>query len=281
MNALPTTSTNGITGTWSPELNNTATTEYTFTPTIGECATKAKLIITVNATLTTPTFFAVADVCSGASMNALPKTSSNGIIGTWSPELNNTATTEYTFTPTIDQCATIAKLTITINVVAIPIGVSPQILTVANTSSATIADLVVSPTNVLWYTSLSDATLGVNVLGSTTVLTTGATYYVVSVAGDCSSSPLAISTTIALITADFDASNLNFYPNPTSGIVIIKYSKKIVEVSVVNLLGQVVLNKKTNATEVEIDLSSFPIATYLFNVVSDGKTQIIKVIKDK
>jgi guanyl-specific ribonuclease Sa len=45
---LPTTSLNGITGTWLPALNNTATTTYTFTPTPGQCATTTTLTITVN-----------------------------------------------------------------------------------------------------------------------------------------------------------------------------------------------------------------------------------------
>src|SRR4030095_15456611 len=40
---LPTTSNNGITGTWAPALNNTATTTYTFTPTAGQCATTTTL----------------------------------------------------------------------------------------------------------------------------------------------------------------------------------------------------------------------------------------------
>ena len=31
--ALPTTSINGIAGTWSPAIDNTTTTTYTFTPT--------------------------------------------------------------------------------------------------------------------------------------------------------------------------------------------------------------------------------------------------------
>jgi hypothetical protein len=114
LNALPTTSLNGITGTWAPALNNTATTTYTFTPTAGQCATTATLTITVNANVT-PTFNPVAPICSGGTLNALPTTSLNGITGTWAPALSNTATTTYTFTPTAGQCATTATLTITVN----------------------------------------------------------------------------------------------------------------------------------------------------------------------
>src|SRR4029450_13553150 len=114
LNALPTTSNNGITGTWSPALNNTATTTYTFTPTAGQCATTTILVITVNPNIR-PTFTAVAPICSGATLAALPTTSNNGITGPWSPALNNTATTTYTFTPAAGQCATTATLTITVN----------------------------------------------------------------------------------------------------------------------------------------------------------------------
>src|SRR5690606_20431151 len=97
--ALPTTSTNGITGTWSPAINHTSTTLYTLAPTAAVCATTTTSTITVNPNVT-PTFAAVGPYCSGAAIPALPTTSTNGITGTWSPAINNTATTLYTFTPT-------------------------------------------------------------------------------------------------------------------------------------------------------------------------------------
>jgi gliding motility-associated-like protein len=112
--ALPTTSQNGITGTWAPAINNAATTTYNFTPTAGLCATTSTLTITINPNIT-PTFAAVGPYCSGAVISALPTTSQNGITGTWAPAINNTATTTYTFTPTAGQCATTNTLTITIN----------------------------------------------------------------------------------------------------------------------------------------------------------------------
>jgi gliding motility-associated-like protein len=116
---LPTTSLNGVVGTWSPALNNTATTTYTFTPNVGQCATTATLIISVNTSIV-PTFNPVAPICSGAVLVALPTTSTNGIVGVWTPVLNNTATATYTFTPVIGQCATTATLTITVNPVIVP-----------------------------------------------------------------------------------------------------------------------------------------------------------------
>ncbi|SHG36285.1 gliding motility-associated C-terminal domain-containing protein [Flavobacterium fluvii] len=115
LSALPTTSTNGITGTWSPALNNTATTTYTFTPTAGQCATTTTITITVNPNVV-PTFAPVGPICSGAALPPLPTVSTNGINGTWSPAtINNTATTTYTFTPSAGQCATNTTMTIVVN----------------------------------------------------------------------------------------------------------------------------------------------------------------------
>ena len=113
LSALPTTSNNSITGTWSPALNNLATTTYTFSPLTGQCATNGSMSITVNPNVT-PTFTQVPTICSGAALSALPTVSNNAISGNWSPVLNNSATTIYTFTPSIGQCSSNATLTITV-----------------------------------------------------------------------------------------------------------------------------------------------------------------------
>jgi gliding motility-associated-like protein len=154
--ALPTTSTNGITGTWSPALNNAATTTYTFTPTTGQCATPTTLTITVTPP-TTPTFNPIAPICSGTALAALPTISTNGIMGTWSPALNNTATTTYTFTPNAGQCATTTTLTISVNA-----GTTPTFNPVAPICSGTpLAALPTTSTNGItgtWSPALNNAT---------------------------------------------------------------------------------------------------------------------------
>jgi gliding motility-associated-like protein len=110
---LPTTSINGISGLWSPAVDNTQTTTYTFTPTAGQCAATTTLQVSVGAQQT-PTFAAVGPYCSGASFS-LPTSSIEGFTGSWSPAIVSTATTSYTFTPTVGQCATSANLSVTIN----------------------------------------------------------------------------------------------------------------------------------------------------------------------
>ncbi|SFN47853.1 gliding motility-associated C-terminal domain-containing protein [Bizionia echini] len=111
---LPTTSTNGVTGTWSPSIDNTTTTTYTFTPDVGQCAVQQTMEIIVNPSVT-PVFTQVAPICEGDALAPLPTTSNNGIIGTWSPALDNTATTIYTFTPNAGQCSANQTMEIVVN----------------------------------------------------------------------------------------------------------------------------------------------------------------------
>jgi len=107
---LPATSTNGISGSWSPAINNTATTTYTFTPDPNQCASSTTLTVQVSNS-NTPTFNPIPPICAGGTIN-LPSTSTNGISGSWSPSINNTATTTYTFTPNPNQCASSTTLTV-------------------------------------------------------------------------------------------------------------------------------------------------------------------------
>jgi hypothetical protein len=116
-NGLPT----GVSASW---LGNTITISgtptlagtYNYTiPLTGGCGTvNATGTITVTAP-TTPTFTQVGPYLSGASIPALATTSTNGISGTWSPAISNTATSTYTFTPSAGQCGTTTTMTITIN----------------------------------------------------------------------------------------------------------------------------------------------------------------------
>jgi uncharacterized protein (TIGR02145 family) len=80
----------------------------------GSCTSFSE--VTINSMpLTTPTFTQVGPYNSGASIPALPTISTNSITGTWSPAINNTVTTTYTFTPSAGQCGTTTTMTITIN----------------------------------------------------------------------------------------------------------------------------------------------------------------------
>jgi gliding motility-associated-like protein len=111
--ALPSTSNNGISGTWTPAFNNTTTTTYTFIPGPGQCALTQTLTVVVNQPVT-PTFNSIGPICNGETL-ILPSTSLDNISGTWSPASNNAATTIYTFTPAEGECSIPVNLTIVVN----------------------------------------------------------------------------------------------------------------------------------------------------------------------
>nr|WP_294933997.1 LamG-like jellyroll fold domain-containing protein [uncultured Flavobacterium sp.] len=178
----------------------------------------------------------------------------------------------------VNGCHT-ETLDLTINSATEVTGDGTQSFSVANLSEATIEDLVVSPINVTWYGSLADATADTNALPAGTQIVDGATYYAVNDENTCSSTPFAVTVAVTLGTDNFDVASFRYYPNPTSGMLTISYSKEISEITLINLLGQTLFTKKANALEVQIDLSSLPTATYLVNIVSEGQTKTIKVLK--
>ena len=196
---------------------------------------------------------------------------------TW-PANGVTYTTAQTGVTVVTGCNT-ATLNLTINTSPTPTGNATQTFNVVNLNDATIANLIVSPAGVIWYGSLADAQAGTNPLVSTTVLNNGATYWAVNVSGGCRSTPFGVTVTVALGSDGFDNANFSFYPNPTSNRLTISYSNAITKVTVMNLLGQILQENKSNELQVSVDLSSYPSATYLIKVEADAKSKIIKVVK--
>ena len=113
----------------------------------------------------TPTFSSVQTVyCSGSSIPPLPTTSDQGITGSWSPAINNTTTTTYTFTPTAGQCATSQTLTITISAGNNIINFVGQNVTTNQTVTNPCGDINVQNVNVT-----SGAKLTLDATGTTTI----------------------------------------------------------------------------------------------------------------
>ena len=161
---IPTTSNNGIIGTWSPAFDPNTTTTYTFTPNAGQCAATVDMTIGITP-LTTPDFTPIADVCIGTSLT-IPTTSNNGITGTWSPAFDPTTTTLYTFTPNPNQCANQTTMTIGITPLTTPdftpitdvcIGTSLTIPTTSNNGIIGTWSPAFDPNTTTTYTFTPDA----------------------------------------------------------------------------------------------------------------------------
>ena len=111
------------------------------------------------------------------------------------------------------------------------------------------------------------------------MLVDGATYYAVQTLNECSSIPLAVIVSEVLGTPSFDMENLKAYPNPTTDVLNISYSKTIESVTVFNLLGQKVIDKKANDSNIKIDMSSLEAGAYLVKLSSGQISKTIRVLK--
>ena len=116
-----------------------------------------------------PLFAAVAPICKDAAIAALPTTSINGIVGTWSPEMNNKQTTQYTFSPAEGQMATKVNMTIEVQTTSAPIGLTKQPFLV----NKAIKDIEVIGSDVVWYHSEQDALAYVNPIAANEAVIAG------------------------------------------------------------------------------------------------------------
>jgi gliding motility-associated-like protein len=123
---LPTTSDNSIQGTWSPATINTAianTTTYNFTPDPNSCGLPNSMTVVVNPQ-GAPTFAQLGPYCQNeAVVDVLPTTSTNGVVGTWTPAIIGSSipgNTTYNFVPTVAQCTSNASMVINVIPIAAP-----------------------------------------------------------------------------------------------------------------------------------------------------------------
>ena len=69
------------------------------------------------------------------------------------------------------------------------------------------------------------------------------------------------------------------YPNPVKDVLNLSYSSTITNVKVTNLLGQQVINKNVNDTNVQVNMADLAVGTYIVNISSGDLIHTIKVIK--
>ena len=72
------------------------------------------------------------------------------------------------------------------------------------------------------------------------------------------------------------ADNVAVYPNPTSGLVNVK-ANAMQQITVVNMMGQVVMMQNIDTDEVTVDLSAFDNGMYLVNIVTENGT-VVKIL---
>ncbi|WP_053977657.1 T9SS type A sorting domain-containing protein [Mangrovimonas xylaniphaga] len=84
----------------------------------------------------------------------------------------------------------------------------------------------------------------------------------------------------ALSTPSYKLEELSIYPNPANNVVTVKAGEEISDITVFNLLGQVVLNKNGNGLTEELNISSLAKGNYILKTTTTtGKQGTTKLIK--
>ena len=188
--SLPLVSNEGITGTWSPAIDNNQTTTYSFTPTSNFCSSTEQMTVVVNQLvppiLNSPQLFCVQDnatindiLISGININWYNSPTSGSILPT-STTLQNGVT--YYATQTINNCeSNRVPVLIQVQNTSAPTGNTNQLF--CSTDDATLNSINIIGTNIQWYISPTSLTP----LPNNTPLTDGITYYASQTVNNCES----------------------------------------------------------------------------------------------
>ncbi len=157
----------------------------------------------------TPTFTQVGPYCSGSSIPLLPTSSSDPspVDGTWSPAIDNTTTTIYTFTPSAGQCAN----STTMEIVILPNASINNItgtftLNVNQTTTLTANNIVLGGGNGVW--SSDDATVATvnSTTGLVTAVSPGICVITYAISGGCGTATVSETITVNSNLVPIDAS---------------------------------------------------------------------------
>jgi hypothetical protein len=305
---LPSASTNGIVGTWSPStVDPTVTATYTFTPNFGECATSTSTTIIVLAPLPNPvitsdsgfvtvyvdannnviaTLILASDVPNGFTSQwyedgvlVSGATANTFTINTASPNGNDRVFTVQITNPDTG-CSTLSTGFVVAQSSGTPPPNGPRMQTL--NSGATLADIIVSGTGIQWYASaFADRNALATPLPLNTLLVDNTTYYATqTVNGSESLERLPVLVQLTLGIEQIESVPLNYSPNPVKNSLTIKASTIINCTSIYNMLGQLVKTSRYNQSEIVEDMSELTAGTYFIRVTSENRTEVFRVVKE-
>ena len=297
------------------------------------------------SSIVAPLFTQIGPFCRGEIIQALPNTSLNGVNGSWSPAINNTASTTYTFIPNVGQSATATTLTINIKQPSASTDIKSACISYQWINGITYTQSTNSPTFVLTNAlgcdsvvtlnlTISPLSIDVQPLSETVVEnseviftvnsnTFGATYQwqtntgngfvnitnggqyngstndtltvsaitsnndnqlfrcIVSTSSCSSTSDVATLFVEGVLVIDALTNNVSIYPNPTADHIVIKANSEMIGslYQVYNSIGKLILSGKIHSDLQMISLKEFPIGMYLLTL-ENNLNKSIKIVKN-
>jgi hypothetical protein len=256
-----------------------------------ESIARAAVTVTINV-IAAPEAAATQTICNAGTVADLTTTSGTGIF--WyadqtggTPLAATTALTDgttYFASQTVGGCESAGRTetTVAITTTAVPEGAATQQVNADVAADATLEDIVLEGVTgtVTWYATLADAQAGQNALDSTTMLIDGEDYFATQTIDGCTSAgAFAVTVDVILGAKGFDVKSFTYSPNPVKNILALSASAAINSVEVYNMLGQIVLSQKFDASKVSLDMSNLAEGTYMLKVTSGNASKTVKVIK--
>jgi lysyl endopeptidase len=96
--------------------------------------------------------------------------------------------------------------------------------------------------------------------------------------GDFNSELLIDLCTVSSIKSTINTSEINIYPNPSSGNVVVEALFGLEEVRIYNILGKIVLSKHCNTNVELLNLHRLEKGTYTVQINSEGVNYFKKII---
>jgi hypothetical protein len=220
-------------------------------------------IITVNS----------GSICAGDSFTIIPNGANTYSYSGSSDVVSPTANATFTVIGTdINGCENIAISSVTIN--ALP----PVMATTNNTLLCTGQSATLTASGAISYTWSTNEITNEIVI-SPTVSTT---YVLDGTDTNGCLNTYTITQLVDLCTDIVESNvfeNLKIYPNPTTGVFTIEINTST-EISVTNILGEIILSEKLFSGKQAINIQNQPPGIYFINVVSNKNQQTVKLIKE-
>ncbi|MBL7910815.1 MAG: T9SS type A sorting domain-containing protein [Bacteroidia bacterium] len=265
----------------------TGTTVYTLTGTTGGCSSSKTATANVTTTPTITVANAVQSICTGSTVaftvtGATSYNWSNGGGSASTATYAPTGTTVYTVTGTTGSCSNVK--TATVNLLPLPtINATPNNSVICQGQS-----VILNATGATTYSWMPG-----NLNGTSVTYTPAATAVYTVTGSDANGCKNTANVTVNVsictgINALSKNAGFSLYPNPTSGILILKMNNaqtSNVSIEVMDAAGKVVLNSEfifsDKANSTEINLEKFANGIYFIKLATENKTtQTIRVVKE-
>jgi len=249
---------------------------------VQNCTSMASKLITINRISTdAPQQPDTTAFCKSQLNNAIVTVNGDNILWYGDESLTHQIQSGNTFVPTVSDTVYVTEgvpgcvskptqiIISVINNPEPPTGQTIQTLVVGET----IGDLIVSGSDVQWYSSSGIA------LPSITPLENDSTYFAIQTVSGCESQPLAVKVSVITAVMNYDPSLL-YYPNPVKDNLIVSFGTPIDQVVVTNILGQTLITIEGISNTTELSFGCLASGIYFVQVRSSEKLMSFKIVKD-